>query len=126
MGGVQACLGLHLSVPGPAVAAARPPRQPAPTPNPSCASLFTSVLLFCAPLLCAFLCAPHSLCLRTGILIGVHGAALTFVTSTAAGESALLELAGVGWEDTQTGNMLNLFPSLAHNMGAYYEQVRVC
>eukprot|EP00198_Chlamydomonas_reinhardtii_P009241 XP_001698578.1 predicted protein [Chlamydomonas reinhardtii] len=61
---------------------------------------------------------------RTGILIGVHGAALTFVTSTAAGESALLELAGVGWEDTQTGNMLNLFPSLAHNMGAYYEQVR--
>ncbi|KAG2449414.1 hypothetical protein HYH02_005563 [Chlamydomonas schloesseri] len=61
---------------------------------------------------------------RTGILIGVHGAALTFVTSTAAGESALLELAGVGWEDSQTGNMLNLFPSLAHNMGAYYEQVR--
>ncbi|GFR50744.1 hypothetical protein Agub_g13010 [Astrephomene gubernaculifera] len=61
---------------------------------------------------------------RTGVLIGVHGAALTFVTSTTAGESALLELAGVGWEDTQTGNMLNLFPSLAHNVGAYYEQVR--
>jgi hypothetical protein len=60
---------------------------------------------------------------RTGILIGVHGAALTFVASTTAGESALLELAGLGWEDTQTGNMLNLFPSLAHNVGAYYEQV---
>ncbi|KXZ46957.1 hypothetical protein GPECTOR_39g451 [Gonium pectorale] len=61
---------------------------------------------------------------RTGVLIGVHGAALTFVASTTAGESALLELAGIGWEETQTGNMLNLFPSLAHNMGAYYEQVR--
>ncbi|GLI62250.1 hypothetical protein VaNZ11_004827 [Volvox africanus] len=61
---------------------------------------------------------------RTGILIGVHGAALTFITSTTSGESALLELAGVGWEETQTGNMLNLFPSLAHNVGAYYEQVR--
>lgn len=57
-------------------------------------------------------------------MIGVHGAALTFITSTTAGESALLELAGLGWEDTQTGNMLNLFPSLAHNMGAYYEQVQ--
>ncbi|EFJ51530.1 hypothetical protein VOLCADRAFT_87643 [Volvox carteri f. nagariensis] len=61
---------------------------------------------------------------RTGVLIGVHGAALTFITSLTAGESALLELAGLGWEEAQTGNMLNLFPSLAHNVGAYYEQVR--
>lgn len=61
---------------------------------------------------------------RTGVLMGVHGAALTFVTSTALGESALLELAGEGWESTQTGNMLNLFPSLSSNVGAYYEQVR--
>lgn len=57
------------------------------------------------------------------MLIGVHGAALTFVSSTPLGESALLELAGYGWEETQTGNMLTLFPSLAHNLGAYYEQV---
>ena len=57
--------------------------------------------------------------------MGVHGAALTFVTSTALGESALLELAGEGWEATQTGNMLNLFPSLSNNVGAYYEQVCV-
>ena len=78
------------------------------------------------PLVASQPCAPPNASRprRTGILIGVHGAALTFVASTAAGESALLELAGLGWEDTQTGNMLNLFPSLAHNVGAYYEQVR--
>ncbi|PNH02509.1 hypothetical protein TSOC_011509 [Tetrabaena socialis] len=60
---------------------------------------------------------------RTGILVGVHGAALTFVAATSPGESAVVELVQSGLRGMHYKKLLNLFPSLTANLGSHYQAV---